>query len=93
MNHSLFASRWSRLALVAVLGAACRDSGGGDDGVSSPDARAGDGDALNPDDMKIQVVQDDATPVGTLVTLRGVVVVAKDTFGNRQGNFYVEEPE
>ena len=80
------------LALIAVTGAACRDSGGDDDGVNpNPDAR--DGDASNPDDMKIQEVQDDATPVGTAVTLRGVVVVAIDKYGNRTGNFYVAEAE
>ena len=80
------------LALIAATGAACRDSGGDDDGVNpNPDAR--DGDSSNPDDMKIQEVQDDATPVGTAVTLRGVVVVAIDKYGNRTGNFYVAEAE
>lgn len=76
------------LSVLAVAGA-CRDSG--DDGNNPIDAR--DGDAPDPDDMKIQMVQDDLTPVGTAVTLRGVVVVAKDTYGNRTGNFYVMEPE
>jgi predicted extracellular nuclease len=78
------------LSLLAAAGA-CRDSGG-DDGDDTP-IDAGDGDAPNPDDMKIQVVQDDATAVGTPVTLRGVVVVAKDTYGSRTGNLFVMEPE
>lgn len=85
----------SRFALLAfalflVAGAACR--GSGDDTGVTIDA-GGDGDAPNPDDMKIQMVQDDATPVGTAVTLRRVVVTAIDKYGNRTGNFYVGEPE
>lgn len=79
------------LALFALAGGACRDSGG-DDGVNPP-IDAGDGDGSTPDDMKIQDVQNDATAVGTPVTLRRVVVVAKDNFGSRKGNFYVMEPE
>lgn len=77
------------MTLLAAAGA-CRDSGGDDDDTPID---AGDGDAPNPDDMKIQAVQDDATAVGTAVTLRGVVVVAKDTYGTRTGNLYVMEPE
>lgn len=78
------------LALLALAGGACRSSGD-DDGVNPGDDGGIDG--SNPDDMKIQEVQDDATPVGTAVTLRRVVVVAIDKYGNRTGNFYVEEPE
>ncbi len=41
----------------------------------------------------IQEVQDESMPVGTAVTLNGVVVVAVDTFGGRKGGIYVMEPE
>ncbi|HVV83675.1 MAG TPA: hypothetical protein VHE35_11430 [Kofleriaceae bacterium] len=80
------------LALLAVAGGACRSSSSGDDDGVNPGSDGGI-DAVNPDDMKIQAVQDDNTPVGTPVTLRGVVVTAIDKYGNREGNFYVEEPE
>ncbi len=72
-------------ALLAATG--CRSSDD-DDGVNpdgGPDSPGGE--------MTIQQVQDDATPAGTPVTLRGVVVVAIDNYGVRKGNFYVMEPE
>ena len=69
---------------LLVATAACRNSSNGDDD-GSPDAPSGD--------MTIQDVQNDATPAGTPVTLRGVVVTAIDNYGPRKGNFYVGEPE
>src|SRR5689334_12141806 len=77
---------WSALlalAAIAVFGAtlapACRDNGG-DDSVTPGDDGGVDA-PINSDDMKIQMVQDDNTPVGTPVTLRGVVVTAIDKYG------------
>ncbi len=72
------------LTVLALVSSGCRgDDGGDDDGT--PDAPVGD-------DMRIQDVQSDATMVETAVTLRGVVVVGIDAFGDRSGNFYVMEP-
>ena len=78
------------LALLSVAGGACRSSGD-DDGVNPIDAS--DGDGSTPDDTKIQDIQSEEMDIGTAVTVRRVVVVAKDTYGSRKGNFYVMEPE
>lgn len=74
------------LCLLAT--AACR---------GSDDDDGGDTDGANPDaptsgDMRVQDVQNDATPIATPVTLRGVIVTAIDNYGPRKGNFYVAEP-
>jgi hypothetical protein len=68
------------LALALV---ACRDPSKKNN--STVDARV--------DDMRIQDIQDDAMPPGTRVTVRGVVVTAIDTYGDRTGDFWVQEPE
>ncbi|MDQ3336958.1 MAG: hypothetical protein M4D80_17490 [Myxococcota bacterium] len=60
---------------------ACR--GGGDD--PKPDAPPGGS-------VKIADIQNDAMPVGTAVELRGVVVTALDNFGERRGDFFVQDP-
>ncbi len=72
--------------LALALAPACRDSGG-DDADAGP---AVDGGA---DGNSIQSVQSADTPIGTAVTLRGVVIVAIDTYGARVGALYVMEPE
>lgn len=72
------------LSLLAAF-AACRGSGNGDDDGTDIDAASGE--------QTVFDVQNDATPPGTPVTLRGVVVTAIDNYGPRKGNFYVAEPE
>ena len=84
MNRSLAALSFASLAALAVTSGCRGDDGGDDDGVTV-DAPS--------DDTRIQDVQSDAMVVDTAVTLRGVVVVAKDEYGQRTGNFYVMEPE
>lgn len=80
--------RSSIFFLCLLATAACRgdDDGDGDDtdGNNNPDAPSGD--------MRVQDVQNDATPIATPVTLRGVIVTAIDNYGPRKGNFYVAEP-
>ena len=73
------------LAALAALATACRDDGNGDD--TPADAR---GDSAQ-GGLTIQEVQADAMVPGTPVDLRGKVVVAIDTFGDRKGNFFVAE--
>lgn len=72
------------LSLLTAF-AACRGSSNGDDDGTDVDAATGD--------QTVYDVQNDATPPGTPVTLRGVVVTAIDNYGPRKGNFYVAEPE
>jgi hypothetical protein len=78
--------------LVALMMAlslfACR-SGGNDDDDDGDDA----GDDGSADDIAIQDIQSDDMPVGTPVTMRDVVVVAVDAFGQDQGKLFVMEPE
>ncbi|HLU68541.1 MAG TPA: hypothetical protein VKZ63_19805 [Kofleriaceae bacterium] len=62
------------------------DGGGGGGGGGGADGGAGD-------DTTIFQVQSDDMPVGTAVTVRGVVVTAIDTYGSRKGGIYVQEPE
>jgi len=80
----------NRIALVvASLGlalVACR----GDDAPPGDDTMI-DAPAL-PTEVTIQEVQNDAMPSGTAIELKGVVVTAIDTFGNRTGDFFVSEP-
>lgn len=76
------------IALTFVLFAACRGSGGDD--TPATDGRPIDTPGQN--GVTIQEVQNDAMVPGTPVTLTGVVVTAIDTFGDRKGNFFVEEP-
>jgi hypothetical protein len=68
--------------------AACRsdsntrpDGGGGTPGVDS-----------GKPPTRIQDIQDDDMPEGTVVELRGVIVTAIDTYGNRQNDFWVQDP-
>ncbi|MBA3391579.1 MAG: hypothetical protein H0T89_02990 [Deltaproteobacteria bacterium] len=66
---------------------ACRDDGGGSgDDTPLPDAPPVGG------NVTIMQVQDDAMPVGTPVTLKGVIVTAIDAYGNRTGDIFVEDP-
>ena len=61
---------------------ACR--GGGDD-TPMPDGPVGGA-------VTIMEIQNDAMPVGTAVEVRGVVVTAIDSFGNRTGDLWVQDP-
>lgn len=70
------------LSLVACRGG---DDGGGDDQppTDTPPVIT---------DATIQEIQNDAMPSGTEVSIKGVVVTAIDTYGNRTGDFFVQEP-
>src|SRR5262249_53160481 len=67
--------------LSGLFVAACR---GDTDTPLTPDSPAGA-------DDKIQDIQNDMMAAGTAVTVRGVVVMAIDTYG-KGGDVYVEEP-
>jgi predicted extracellular nuclease len=73
------------LALLFAL-TACRDGS-----TRNPGDDDDDGDDV--DDVAIQDIQSEDMPVGTAVTMRGVVVTAVDTYGGRTGSFYVMEPD
>src|SRR6187551_31817 len=79
----------SRTIAVAITLAAaffaCRSSG---DDTSGDDVQ---GDAAS-GDVTIQEVQNDSMAAGTPVTLKGVVVTVIDKYGDKQGDFWVEEP-
>lgn len=79
----------SFLAISTLALVACRsDSNNNTDGNNG-----GDGSGSNGASVTIQMVQNDAMPPGTPVTLRGVVVTAIDNFGGKMGDIWVEEPE
>jgi len=86
MNRVKCASVLPVLLSLALLGA-CRDSSNSnvDGGNNNADAAGGE--------HTIFDVQNDSMPIGTTVNLRGVVVVAIDTYGGRTGGVYVQEPE
>ena len=69
---------------------ACRGGGNGDDtpgdDTPMPDAPPGGS-------VKVKDVQNDAMAKGTAVELRGVVVTAIDTYGDRTGDFFVQDAE
>lgn len=75
------------LALGLSL-AACR-GGGGDDTAVDPDGPPPD---MMSADVRIQDIQSDSMMPGTVVSVKGVVVTAIDTFGARTGDFFVQEP-
>ena len=89
----------NRFLFTAILGlsltslsTACRDDK--DDGGSSADGgNTNQADAAPGTSTTIYDVQSDATPAGSSVSLRSVVVTAIDTFGGRTGGFYVQETE
>ena len=88
-------SVWLTILSVAVglCVTSCRDSDANEDSDARDRGLPGsDGGTTGADDHTIQQVQDSAMPVGTPVELKGVVVVAIDTFGNRTGSVYVMEP-
>jgi hypothetical protein len=80
--------RLIKLALLSTLAlTACR--GGGDDSgddTPMPDAPPGGS-------VKVKDVQNTAMPKGTAVELRGVVVTAIDQYGDRTGDFFVQDVE
>ena len=63
---------------------ACRDTSHGDDVVDN-DSSTGE--------MTIQQVQSDSMAPGSPVELKGVIVTAVDAYGNKTGDFWVQEPE
>lgn len=71
------------LSLVACRGS---DNNNGDDVQPMPDAPPPGG------NVTIMEIQNDAMPVGTQVSVKGVVVTAIDSFGNRTGDFFVQDP-
>src|SRR5262245_9858942 len=78
-----------RLAQLTVLGlslVACR-GGSGPQGDDNPDVDAPVGGSV-----RVQDVQDDSMPVGTVVELKGVIVTAIDSFGARTGDLWVQDP-
>src|SRR5690606_1871511 len=75
------------LVLALATTAACRDTSSGGDDTPMPDG------STPGDDVTIQEIQNDAMSSGTPVTVRGVVVVAVDAFGDRTGDLFVGEPE
>lgn len=68
--------------------AACRNN----DGTTKPDGGAMPGVDGGNAPTRIQDIQDDDMPEGTAVVLRGVIVTAIDTYGNRQNDFWVQDP-
>jgi len=81
--------RSSRIALLSsliVASVACRSSSSNStaDGSGGGDAAAF---------VKIQDIQSDTMPVGTKVSVQGVVVTAIDNYGAKTGDIWVEEPE
>src|SRR5690606_16226981 len=85
MKYSI-AFALSLLLCAPACGRDDDDGGGGGGGGGGADGGAGD-------DTTIFQVQSDDMPVGTAVTVRGVVVTAIDTYGSRKGGIYVQEPE
>lgn len=82
------------LVLVSMFIAAggCR-GGGDDDGGGGGGGGGADGGGGGGAEVTIQQIQSDDMPVGTPVTVRGVVVTAIDSYGSRIGGIYVEEPD
>jgi hypothetical protein len=77
------------LALTLAAVAACRGSSS-----DHPDASNTNPDGVNGGDVTIYDVQnpDNRVAVGATVDLKGVVVTAIDNYGNKKGNFWVQEP-
>ena len=76
---------------IALSLVACRDpkgDNGGDDDGGEPDAPPAD---TARGDVRIQEIQSDSMPSGTIVTVKRVVVTAIDVFG-RAGDLYVQDP-
>lgn len=83
-----------RITTLALLGlglslVACR-GGDGDDNLVDPDAPPMTD--TPPSDVRIQDIQSDSMPEGTVVSVKGVVVTAIDTFGNRTGDLWIQDP-
>ena len=78
----------SVLCLFLVFGFGCGSRGGGDD-----DGDNGGTDGGSDGDDTIFDIQSDSMPAGTAVTVKGVVVTAIDTYGEKKGGIYVEEPD
>ncbi|WP_428264605.1 hypothetical protein [Haliangium sp.] len=81
------------IAFPLLLMAGCRGDDGGPDPATPDASQPPPPDAAPAAEYTVQEVQDEAMAAGTPVILRGVVVVAVDGFGQRQGNVYVMEPD
>ena len=82
------------LILVSVFVAANAGCRGGDSGGNGGgDGGTGGGVDASGTAVTIQQIQSDDMPVGSPVTVRGVVVTAIDSYGGRIGGIYVEEPD
>ena len=83
MKHFLIVASLG-LSLVACGrgGSSGDDDGGDDDDAPPPDAGG----------LRVQDVQSEDMPEGTVVELKGVVVTAIDAFGGRTGDMFVEDP-
>jgi hypothetical protein len=81
----------NRQVVGVVLGfsmvVACRGSQ-----TVTPDSSMGSGSDAGPTVIHIQDIQNTKMAPGTPVELHGVIVTALDRFGNRSGDFFVEEP-
>jgi hypothetical protein len=84
MTRTRSSSTASLAATLLLAAAACRGGDDTGDDTPTPDAMS--------DDVSIYDVQG-SLPIGTQVNLRGVVVTAIDTYGERTGNFWVQEPD
>ncbi len=85
-----------RITTLALLGlglslVACRGGDGDDDSGGTPDG----GPTIDspPADVRIQDIQSDTMMLGTVVSVKGVVVTAIDAFGARAGDLFVQEPD
>jgi hypothetical protein len=87
LKHSFWLCSVITVAMAVSVGA-CRSSSGNG---GRPDA--GDGGDGGNGDATIYQVQDGTFAEGDKLALRGVVVVAKDTYGNSTGNIWVAEPD
>ncbi len=86
-----------RITILALLAlglftAACRGGDGGDDAPIDPDAPPTT-DTPTSTDVRIQDIQSANVREGDVVTVKGVVVTAIDTFGSRTGDLYIQEPD
>src|ERR1041384_2855990 len=72
---------WLALSIVACRGAYH------DPGVEGPGSDGG------PRVYRVQEVQSDTMPAGAAVEVHGAVVTAIDSFGNRVGDFWIQDPD
>jgi hypothetical protein len=84
-------------SLVFSAAAACRGGDDGDDVADDAGDDTGD-DTVDPNDVTIYEIQQGEVDEGQTITVLGVIVTAKDTYGERDdgsrtGTIYVQEPD